>query len=89
LEYPINEAELGMDERYMNAHSDLAMKSDEVLQVELEVLRTEHRDLDASIQALEETGADQLTVQRVKKRKLALKDRIAAIEDRLTPDIIA
>ncbi len=73
----------------MNAHSDLAMKSDDVLAVELEVLRTEHRDLDASIRALEETGADQLTVQRVKKRKLALKDRIAAIEDRLTPDIIA
>ena len=47
-------------------------------------------DLDEAIRALNERGtADQLTLQRLKKRKLLLKDRIALIEDRLTPDIIA
>jgi hypothetical protein len=74
----------------MNAPADLSMKTDEVLRVELEVFRAEHRDLDDAIRALSERGtADQLTLQRLKKRKLLLKDRIAFIEDRLTPDIIA
>jgi hypothetical protein len=74
----------------MNAQDDLSMKNDEVLRVELEVFRNEHRDLDDAIRALTERGtADQLTLQRLKKRKLLLKDRIARIEDRLTPDITA
>lgn len=74
----------------MNAPSDLSMKTDEVLRVELEVFKREHRDLDDAIHALVERGVgDQLTIQRLKKRKLLLKDRIALIEDRLTPDIIA
>ncbi|MEM6312370.1 MAG: DUF465 domain-containing protein [Pseudomonadota bacterium] len=74
----------------MNAPSSMSMKSDDVLRVELEVFRAEHRDLDAAIRALQEVGtSDQLTIQRLKKKKLALKDRIANIEDRLTPDIIA
>ncbi len=74
----------------MNAPTDLSMKTDEVLRVELEVFRREHRDLDDAIQALAERSvADQLTLQRLKKRKLRLKDMISLIEDRLTPDIIA
>jgi hypothetical protein len=74
----------------MNAPADMSMKNDDVLRVELEVFRREHRDLDEAIAALTERGtADQLTVQRLKKRKLRLKDLIAQIEDRLTPDIIA
>jgi hypothetical protein len=74
----------------MNAHTDISMKTDDVLRVELEVLKREHRDLDDSIRALDRTGtADQLTLQRLKKKKLKLKDKIAIIEDRLTPDIIA
>ncbi|WP_227267559.1 YdcH family protein [Roseobacter weihaiensis] len=74
----------------MNAPTDLSMKTDEVLRVELAVFRREHRDLDDAIQALaEKNTADQLTLQRLKKRKLRLKDLIALIEDRLTPDIIA
>lgn len=74
----------------MNAPSDLSMKTDEVLRVELEVFRREHRDLDDAISALSDRAvADQLTLQRLKKRKLKLKDQIASIEDRLTPDIIA
>lgn len=74
----------------MNAPSDLSMKSDDVLRVELEVFRREHRDLDDAIRALQDTGtADQITLQRLKKKKLLLKDKIAMIEDRLLPDIIA
>lgn len=62
----------------------------EFLRVELELLQQEHRDLDQSIAALHEEGrADPLTLQRLKKKKLALKDKIARIEDELTPDIIA
>ena len=74
----------------MNAPTDLSMKNDDVLRVELAVFRREHRDLDDAIQALGEKGtADPLTLQRLKKRKLRLKDLIAQIEDRLTPDITA
>ena len=74
----------------MSIENDLAMKTEEVLRVELEVFKREHSDLDAAISALQErTVADQLTLQRLKKQKLLLKDKIALIEDRLTPDIIA
>jgi hypothetical protein len=68
----------------------MEMNTEDVLRVELEEFRREHRDLDEAIHALEEKGtADQLTIRRLKKQKLVLKDRIALIEDRLTPDIIA
>lgn len=74
----------------MNAYNDISLKTEEVLQIELEVLKQEHRDLDEAVLALEERGIrDQLTIQRLKKKKLALKDKISVIEDRLTPDIIA
>ena len=57
---------------------------------ELERLRQEHRDLDAAILALEQVGTpDQLQIQRLKKRKLLVKDRVAELSDRITPDIIA
>lgn len=60
------------------------------LKAQLARLRQEHRDLDAAIEALHNApGSDILQVQRLKKRKLALRDRIIAIEDQLTPDIIA
>ena len=60
------------------------------LRSQLARLRQEHRDLDAAIEALQGApGADLLQVQRLKKRKLQLRDRINAIEDQLTPDIIA
>ncbi len=56
----------------------------------LEMLRTEHRDLDAAIEALLAAGSgDQLQVARMKKRKLRLKDQMTQIEDYLIPDIIA
>ena len=74
----------------MNATQNLSMKSEEVLRVELEEYRHQHRDLDEAIQALEEKGArDPLTIKRLKQQKLRLKDIIRRIEDRLIPDIIA
>ncbi|WP_278923048.1 MULTISPECIES: YdcH family protein [Pseudophaeobacter] len=74
----------------MNAPADMSMKNDEVLTVELAVFRRQHRDLDEAITALQERGtSDQLTIRRLKKQKLGLKDKISQIEDRLTPDIIA
>jgi len=60
------------------------------LAAELDRLREEHRDLDSAIEALSNlSSADRLQIQRLKKRKLILRDRIAQIEDQLTPDIIA
>ncbi|MEX0922719.1 MAG: DUF465 domain-containing protein [Rhodovibrionaceae bacterium] len=56
----------------------------------LEELRSEHRDLDDVIARINETAPyDQLQIQRLKKRKLLLKDHILRLEDRLYPDIIA
>lgn len=56
---------------------------------QLHELRSEHRDLDTVIARLEHSVADQLQLQRLKKRKLKLKDEIAWLESRLVPDIIA
>lgn len=68
--------------------------NEQELRKRLELLKTEHRDLDAAIYALTEAGqqtgfVDQLQIARLKKRKLRLKDQIALIEDTLLPDIIA
>jgi len=76
--------------------------SEEELRKRLEMLRIEHRDLDAAIDALTLAGTlagmgagagtgafDQLQIARLKKRKLLLKDQIAIVEDYLIPDIIA
>ena len=60
------------------------------MRVKLEELRSEHRDLDEVIQRLAETSPfNQLQIQRLKKRKLALKDQITKLESKLLPDIIA
>lgn len=65
------------------------MTEDE-LRKRLAMLRTEHRDLDAAINALSDAGStDHLQIARLKKRKLMLRDQIALIEDQLIPDIIA
>lgn len=62
----------------------------EALKAKLAALKTEHRELDDVIARLAEGApVDQLEVQRLKKRKLLLKDRIAKIESELLPDIIA
>ncbi len=64
--------------------------TEEELRKKLDALRVEHRDLDAAIDALTQSGAgDQMQLARLKKRKLKLKDQISLIEDYLIPDIIA
>ena len=61
------------------------MGTEDVKKVELEVLKREHRDLDDAIAALQESRrADQLRLRRLKKQKLALKDKITRLEDQLT-----
>lgn len=62
----------------------------EALKVKLETLKSEHRDLDEVIERLiEKPPFDQLQLQRLKKRKLGLKDQILRLESQLIPDIIA
>jgi len=62
----------------------------EVLKLRLAELKTEHRDLDIAIDALINSGNyNNLQLQRLKKRKLTLKDQIFVIENALLPDIIA
>jgi hypothetical protein len=64
-------------------------KRDELMAL-LNALKQRHRDLDTAIDSLEQSGTgDQLQLRRLKKEKLALKDRISRIEDQILPDIIA
>jgi hypothetical protein len=72
------------------AQAAMTEEEERELRAQLARLQQEHRDLDAAIAALEVSpGADVIQVQRLKKRKLYLRDRITFIEDELTPDIIA
>ncbi|MEO1656301.1 MAG: DUF465 domain-containing protein [Pseudomonadota bacterium] len=74
-----------------NAHGDgAAGANDEALQMKISQLEQEHRDLDQAILTMEERMPyDRLTIGRMKKRKLALKDQIGKLRDDLFPDIIA
>lgn len=66
------------------------MEQIDVLRVELAILRQRHRDLDNAIEALHaQNSTDMLLLKRLKKQKLALKDQMAELEDRITPDITA
>lgn len=68
----------------------MTQEEERELREQLARLQQEHRDLDAAIAALAfSPGSDIIQVQRLKKRKLALRDKIRVIEDQLTPDIIA
>jgi hypothetical protein len=71
-------------------NSELTDEEYAAFERELARLREEHGDLDIAIAALEEAAvSNQLQIQRLKKRKLALKDRMYMLEDQMTPDIIA
>ncbi len=59
------------------------------IRLEFARLRQEHADFDAAIDAMIASGCDPLQIQRMKKKKLALKDRLQELEDRIIPDIIA
>lgn len=67
------------------------MQDQEQAEIRLEFarLKQEHADFDAAIQAMISTGCDPLQVQRMKKKKLSLKDRLRELEDSIIPDIIA
>ncbi len=68
----------------------MTQEEERELRATLARLMQEHRDLDAAIGALQSApGSDLLQIQRLKKRKLQLRDRISFIADQLTPDIIA
>jgi hypothetical protein len=73
-----------MDEPTLSPDEEARLRS------QIAALREEHQDLDDSVRALEAMPrADQLQIARLKKKKLILRDQIAKLEDRLTPDIIA
>ncbi len=67
------------------------MSEQEQVDIKLAVakLKQEHADYDAAIEAMIETGCDQLQIQRMKKKKLVLKDQLQKLEDKIIPDIIA
>ena len=68
----------------------MAQMDNDALRMELAQLRQEHRDLDVAVEALAATSNyDALQLQRLKKKKLMIKDRISVLEDQLFPDIIA
>jgi len=63
------------------------MGEDKKLMQELDMLRAEHRTIDLAIEEL--NGADMIRIQKLKKRKLVLRDKIMMLESMLYPDIIA
>lgn len=68
----------------------MSKEEERELREQLARLQQEHRDLDAAILALQTSpGFDLIQVQRLKKRKLILRDQIRRLEDQITPDIIA
>lgn len=74
----------------MNGDERGMQRNDEDLQRQLTDLLTEHGDLDAAIDALQVSAtSDRTQLQRLKKKKLHLKDRIAELRGKVTPDIIA
>jgi hypothetical protein len=74
----------------MNDDTPSDPQDPQTLRAKLETLKTEHRDLDEVIDRLiEKAPFDQLQLQRLKKRKLGLKDQIIRLESQLIPDIIA
>jgi hypothetical protein len=76
--------------RFSATRVAMTQEEERELRAELARLQQAHRDLDAAIAALQDSpGSDLIQVQRLKKRKLLLRDRITFIEDQLTPDIIA
>ncbi|MGC4026137.1 MAG: YdcH family protein [Mesorhizobium sp.] len=59
------------------------------IRLEFARLKQEHADFDAAINAMIATGCDPLQIQRMKKKKLVLKDRLKSLESSIIPDIIA
>jgi len=78
------------NERFAARDDDFDGANDEALAIRLATLEEEHRDLDAAITSLEHNSPyERLTIARLKKKKLHLKDQIQVIKDAMLPDIIA
>ena len=76
--------------RFAARDEDFRGANDEAVAIRLSILEEEHRDLDTAIRALEQnTPYERLAIARLKKKKLALKDRIQELKDAMLPDIIA
>jgi hypothetical protein len=69
--------------------NDMSNQEQAELRMLVARLRHEHEDFDVAINAMIQVGCDQLRVQRMKKKKLVIKDKIIKIEDQIIPDIIA
>ena len=86
----VNAFSRGLGSRGSEPAVAMTKEEERELREQLARLQQEHRDLDAAIAELAMSpGSDLIQVQRLKKRKLILRDKIRAIEDQLTPDIIA
>jgi hypothetical protein len=76
--------------RFSARDQDFDGANDEALAIRLATLEEEHRDLDAAIRALEASAPyERLSIARLKKKKLQLKDEIQELKDAMLPDIIA
>ena len=77
-------------ERYVNENKDDNVETQEQILQQIAIMESEHSDLDAVIERLgEDLPFDQLKLQRLKKRKLVLKDEMTKLRSRILPDIIA
>src|SRR3954454_13437953 len=75
--------------RRLYRRKDMSEQEQAEIRLEFARLKQEHLDFDAAINAMIAMGCDALQIQRMKKKKLALKDRLKNLEDRIIPDIIA
>jgi hypothetical protein len=75
--------------RRFSQTEDMSEQEQAEIRLEFARLKQEHMDFDAAINAMIAMGCDALQIQRMKKKKLALKDRMKNLEDRIIPDIIA
>ncbi len=82
--------QLVTNNRFSARDGDFDGANDEALAIRLSILEEEHRDLDAAIRALEQNAPyERLSIARLKKKKLRLKDKIQELKDSMLPDIIA
>ena len=86
---PIRRFSLGRPSLPASQTVTMADQDQADIRLEFARLKQEHADLDAAINAMIATNCDALQIQRLKKKKLALKDRLRVLEDRAIPDIIA
>lgn len=80
-----------IDGRRRMEWGDFRMSDQEQAELRMSVarLRHEHEDYDVAINAMIQVGCDPLRIQRMKKKKLAIKDKLTQLEDQIIPDIIA